>query len=106
MPQVSIALSLLLSELAAPPFDQLICTFSANPQLHRVTGDTLAERVRAVPCPNVFILLQRRFSILQAVDRKAVRACKPNRSTRPVGSKAALVYAHDLIVRDVSTACK
>jgi len=45
---VSIALSLLLSELAAPPFDQLICTFSAKPQLHRVTGDTLAERVRDV----------------------------------------------------------
>ena len=44
--QVAIALSLLLSELAAPPFDQLVCTFSAKPQLHRVTGDTLAERVR------------------------------------------------------------
>jgi hypothetical protein len=45
--QVSIALSLLLSELAAPPFDQLICTFSAKPRLHRVTGNNLAERVRA-----------------------------------------------------------
>ena len=52
--QVAIALSLLLSELATAPFNQLICTFSATPQLHRVTGETLAERsVRRalLPCP-------------------------------------------------------
>ncbi len=57
MSQVSIALSLLLSELAAPPFDQLICTFSAKPHLHRVTGDTLAERVRAVLHPDLSLFL-------------------------------------------------
>ncbi len=46
--QVAIALSLLVSEVAAPPFKQLVCTFSARPQLHMVKGDTLVAKVQDV----------------------------------------------------------
>lgn len=42
---MAIALSLLVAELAAPPFNQLLCTFSATPQLHRVVGATLVDKV-------------------------------------------------------------
>ncbi len=34
--------------MAKPPFNQLICTFSATPELHLVKGDTL---VKQVTCP-------------------------------------------------------
>ncbi len=44
--QVAIALSLLVSEVAAPPFNNLVCTFSATPQLHVVKDDTLVAKVQ------------------------------------------------------------
>ena len=43
---MAIALSLLTAEVTRAPFDQLVCTFSANPKLHRITGNTLVEKVR------------------------------------------------------------
>ena len=43
--QVAIALSLLTAAVARPPFNQLICTFSATPQLHLVKGNTLVKQV-------------------------------------------------------------
>ena len=43
--QVAIALSLLTAAVAKPPFNQLICTFSARPQLHLVKGSILVEQV-------------------------------------------------------------
>ncbi len=43
--QVAIALSLLTAAVAKPPFNQLICTFSATPELHLVKGDTLVKQV-------------------------------------------------------------
>ncbi|KAK9829195.1 hypothetical protein WJX72_004438 [[Myrmecia] bisecta] len=46
--EVAIALSLLVSEVTAPPFNQLICTFSASPELHHVKGSSLAEKVADV----------------------------------------------------------
>jgi len=43
--EVAIALSLLLAQLSLPPFNRLILTFSANPQVHRVPDGTLMEQV-------------------------------------------------------------
>ncbi len=45
--QVAIALSLLTAEVTKPPFNKLICTFSAEPELHLVTGASLVEQVCA-----------------------------------------------------------
>ena len=45
--QVAIALSLLTAVVAKPPFNQLICTFSATPELHLVKGKTLVKQVNA-----------------------------------------------------------
>ncbi|CAL5227769.1 g10789 [Coccomyxa viridis] len=45
---VAIALSLLTAAVAKPPFNQLICTFSATPELHLVKGDTLVKQVQDV----------------------------------------------------------
>ena len=42
---MAIALSLLTAAVAKPPFNQLICTFSAVPQLHLVKGSTLVKQV-------------------------------------------------------------
>ena len=42
---MAVALSLLTAAVAEPPFNQLICTFSAQPQLHPVKGATLADQV-------------------------------------------------------------
>jgi len=46
--QVAIALSLLTAAVAKPPFNQLICTFSATPELHVVKGDTLVKQASSV----------------------------------------------------------
>ena len=46
--QVAIALSLLTAAVAKPPFNQMICTFSAKPQLHLVKGNTLVKQVTAL----------------------------------------------------------
>lgn len=43
--QVAIALSLLTAEVTKPPFNKIICTFSAVPELHLVKGETLVEKV-------------------------------------------------------------
>lgn len=43
--QVAIALSLLVAEVTAPPFSETVCTFSAQPQLHTVKGETLVQKV-------------------------------------------------------------
>ena len=48
MLQVAIALSLLTAAVARPPFNQLICTFSATPELHLVKGDTLVKQASSV----------------------------------------------------------
>jgi len=44
--EMAVALSLLVAELAAPPFKDIVCTFSHVPKLHQVVGATLADRVR------------------------------------------------------------
>ncbi|MCO5567513.1 hypothetical protein L7F22_021207 [Adiantum nelumboides] len=44
--KVCIALGLLVSELSEEPFKNRICTFSQEPNLHLVKGNTLAERYR------------------------------------------------------------
>jgi len=46
--EVSIALGLLISELTAPPFQNLIITFESNPKFHQVQGSNLYERVKDV----------------------------------------------------------
>ncbi|DBA81625.1 TPA: hypothetical protein ACH3X1_007381 [Trebouxia sp. C0004] len=43
--EVAIALSMLVAEVTAPPFNQTVCTFSAQPQLHTIKGETLVQRV-------------------------------------------------------------
>ncbi|KAL0025081.1 hypothetical protein WJX79_005924 [Trebouxia sp. C0005] len=44
--QVSIALSLLVAEVAGPPFHNTVLTFSTTPQLHAVRGTSLVQKVR------------------------------------------------------------
>lgn len=43
--QVAIALGLLTAEVTAPPFNNLVCTFSSNPELHQIKGDSLVQKV-------------------------------------------------------------
>ena len=43
--QVAIALGLLTAEVSAPPFNQLVCTFSEQPQLHLVKDGSLVDKV-------------------------------------------------------------
>ena len=45
--QVAIALSLLVSEVTAPPFNNTVCTFSSTPELHEIAGSSLVEKVCA-----------------------------------------------------------
>ena len=47
--QVAIALSMLVAEVTAPPFNETVCTFSAQPQLHTLKGDSLVQKVMP-PC--------------------------------------------------------
>ncbi|XP_059068375.1 uncharacterized protein LOC131858909 [Cryptomeria japonica] len=44
--QVCIALGLLISEMSSPPWKGHVISISANPKLHLVEGDTLAEKYR------------------------------------------------------------
>ena len=39
------ALSLLVAEASAPPFNNIVCTFGATPKLHQIAGATLVEKV-------------------------------------------------------------
>ena len=43
--QVSIALSLLVAQVAGAPFNDTVCTFSHLPQLHQVKASSLVEKV-------------------------------------------------------------
>lgn len=43
--QVAIALSLLVAEVTAPPFNETVCTFSAQPQLHAIKEGSLVSKV-------------------------------------------------------------
>ena len=43
--QVAIALSLLVAEVTAVPFNERVCTFSAKPQLHQIKGASLVSKV-------------------------------------------------------------
>ena len=43
--QVAIALSLLVAEVTAPPFNEIVCTFSAQPQLHAIQEGSLVSKV-------------------------------------------------------------
>ena len=43
--QVAIALGLLTAEVSAPPFNQLVCTFSEKPQLHHIKEGSLVDKV-------------------------------------------------------------
>lgn len=45
---VSVALSLFISELASGPFKNRVMTFSSTPQIVTIKGDTLIERVRSL----------------------------------------------------------
>ena len=51
--QVAIALGLLTAEVSAPPFNQLVCTFSATPQLHHIKDGSLVEKVGWQGCTAV-----------------------------------------------------
>ncbi|RKP26082.1 hypothetical protein SYNPS1DRAFT_14704 [Syncephalis pseudoplumigaleata] len=44
----AIALSLLITELTRPPFNQLLISFSEQPRIHHVEGGTLLDRVQNV----------------------------------------------------------
>jgi hypothetical protein len=46
--EVSIALGLILSQLAKGPFANKVITFSANPTLHAVTGNNLLEKAQSI----------------------------------------------------------
>ncbi|KAF9364698.1 hypothetical protein BGX34_000719 [Mortierella sp. NVP85] len=46
--EVAIALSLLLSQLSRPPFNGLVLTFSASPQVHRIQGNSLVSQVQSL----------------------------------------------------------
>ena len=43
--QVAIALSLLVAEVTAAPFNETVCTFSAQPQLHTIKSESLVSKV-------------------------------------------------------------
>lgn len=43
--QVAIALSLLVAEVTAPPFNETVCSFSAQPQLHAIQEGSLVSKV-------------------------------------------------------------
>jgi len=45
---VAIALGLVISELAAEPFNNIMLTFHSSPTFHTVVGETLMHRVRSV----------------------------------------------------------
>jgi len=45
---VCVALGLLVSELSDDPWRGRVITFSEHPEIHRITGDTLSEKVRFV----------------------------------------------------------
>ncbi|CAI5488199.1 unnamed protein product [Closterium sp. Naga37s-1] len=45
--EVAIALSLLVSEVSSNPWKNHLITFSAQPRIHHVQGETLVERVRS-----------------------------------------------------------
>ncbi|CAI5498176.1 unnamed protein product [Closterium sp. Naga37s-1] len=45
--EVAIALSLLVSEVSSEPWKNHLITFSAQPTIHHVQGETLVERVRS-----------------------------------------------------------
>ena len=45
--QVAIALSLLLAEVTAPPLNETVCTFAAQPQLHAIQEGSLLSKVLA-----------------------------------------------------------
>jgi hypothetical protein len=46
--EVCVSLGLLLSELCDEPWHHRVITFSARPQLHLVSGNTLAEKARFI----------------------------------------------------------
>lgn len=46
--QVAIALGLLISEIASGPFARSMLTFESNPQMFKVAGETLQEKVASV----------------------------------------------------------
>lgn len=48
---MAIALSLLVAEVAGPPFHNTVMTFSSTPQLHAVQGASLAQKVRLMRLP-------------------------------------------------------
>lgn len=45
---VSVALGLLISELSKEPWKGNVITFSANPELHKIEGDSLLEKTNFV----------------------------------------------------------
>ena len=45
---MAIALSLLVAEVAGPPFHNTVMTFSSTPELHAVQGASLAQKVRLI----------------------------------------------------------
>ncbi|KAL3506109.1 hypothetical protein ACH5RR_031491 [Cinchona calisaya] len=46
--EVSVALGLLISELSENPWKGKLITFSANPQLHRIEGESLGEKTQFI----------------------------------------------------------
>jgi hypothetical protein len=78
----AIALSLLISELTVPPFNQMLITFSEKPQVHIVKGDTLVEKVDNVRNMNwgyntnfisVFDLILQRAQAVNLAPEKMVK---------------------------------
>eukprot|EP00597_Dinobryon_sp_UTEXLB2267_P012698 CAMPEP_0170115432 /NCGR_PEP_ID=MMETSP0020_2-20130122/11488_1 /TAXON_ID=98059 /ORGANISM="Dinobryon sp., Strain UTEXLB2267" /LENGTH=681 /DNA_ID=CAMNT_0010342993 /DNA_START=54 /DNA_END=2099 /DNA_ORIENTATION=- len=45
---VAVSLSLLVAELASPPYNNIFCTFSLRPVMHEIKGDTLKERYDSI----------------------------------------------------------
>ncbi len=45
---VAMALGMITSQLTSPPFTNTCITFSAEPEIHNITGNTLQERVKSL----------------------------------------------------------
>ena len=64
--QVSIALGLVISELAHPAFRNYLLTFSEYPEWHKVVGETYYDKLQSILC-----ILSTQFSFLYHVTNES-----------------------------------
>ena len=76
--EVAIALSLLTAQLSKPPFNDVVCTFSSQPELHKIPNGTLLEQVNSLSDANFGMStdLQAVFDlILKLAEETKLPAC-------------------------------